>query len=255
MLMVPFMDPVFLEKMKQRRVSVALMNKKPFDQIKPPRRYSTEDVGIIASTFKPNNPLEEFFPDVGKDGVLDPTGNLKYVKLPLPVGVGLPIASAKDIFYDSARAFFDEQIDVPALHFKTDYHPGWDVWMSLTPNEMWTLRSGVKAATGNVVLGGLGMGWMLVQIAAKRTVRSITVVERDSALLNWFGRELCSKFEKVTLVEGDVFKVAEECNPDTTRFILDVWPSCGTSAWDGRVTELRQRARYVWAWGSPKGGK
>ncbi len=35
------------------------------------------------------------------------------------------------------------------------------IWMSLTPMEMMTQRSGVQAARGTVVIGGLGLGWLL----------------------------------------------------------------------------------------------
>src|SRR5262249_16334152 len=41
------------------------------------------------------------------------------------------------------------------------------VWMSLTPNEMLTQRSGIQRASGKVLIGGLGLGWFLGKVCAK----------------------------------------------------------------------------------------
>lgn len=35
------------------------------------------------------------------------------------------------------------------------------VWMSLTPNEMLSQRSGIQRASGKVLIGGLGLGWFV----------------------------------------------------------------------------------------------
>ena len=40
-------------------------------------------------------------------------------------------------------------------------------WMSLTPSEMATQRPGVQKAQGTVVIGGLGLGWLLRKVCEK----------------------------------------------------------------------------------------
>lgn len=254
MLNLPFMNRKWIDSMMKARLKRALDNKLQFDQIKP-SRVNGNDVGIIASSFKPHNPLDEFFPDVDGNGVLSPLGNLRYIKMRLPVEMGLPIASCSDLFHDPVRAFFDEEIDIAALHFKADLDPsGWKVVMSLTPIELWTLRSGIRAATEHVVLGGLGMGWMLSQIAAKPRVKSIVVVENNLELLDWFGTRLCKKVEKVVeVIHDDIFEVAKKFDFSATRFVIDIWSSLGSASCDGRLKKLRRDGARVWAWGSPRG--
>jgi len=228
--------------------------------VKPVRadRVCASDVGIIAATFAPRNPLAAIFPDVKAAGenVVSPSGTLRYELRRLPLYAGLQITAGGD-YTDGARAFFDAEIAIPALHYRkpTTYNPDkWETWMGLTPLEMWSQRSGVQAATGDVVLGGLGMGWLLSEIAAKPTVKTIIVVERDKALLDWFGMQLCATIPKVEdVVCADVFEVASKLNTGKTRFVLDIWPSTSDAKWDRRLRELRATGARCWAWGSPRG--
>lgn len=251
------MDPKWIQNRMEARVRSALVNKRPFDQIKPPRNWSVCDVGIVASTFKPDNPLESIFPEVDdEEGITSPEGNLRYVKLTLPKGVGAPIASSRDLYHDSARAFFDEDIKNPALWFKSEFQrSGWDVWMSLSPMEIWSQRSGIRAATKKVALAGLGMGYLLNEVAKKPSVKEIVVIERDRELLDWFGVKLCDSIPKVIdIICDDFWNWADRFEPDC-RMLIDIWKGFGDAAYDPRLKELRKKRRYVWAWGSPRGGE
>jgi hypothetical protein len=53
------------------------------------------------------------------------------------------------------------------------------VWMSLTPNEMLSQRSGIQKASGKVLIGGLGLGWFLRKVCAKPMVEEVIVVEKS----------------------------------------------------------------------------
>ena len=132
-----------------------------------------------------------------------------------------------------------------------------EIWMSVTPAEIFSCRPGVRAATGRVVLGGLGLGWMLEKIHAKKTVKEIIVVEKSKELLDWYGTALCAKYPKVTAVVcDDVFTYAEKSQVDDTRWVLDIWQSFGDAADDWSVEKMRKRGMRVWAWGeSAYGGK
>ena len=240
--------------MTKNRVAAVLKNPQPFDQIEPPTKYSSFDVGVIASSFKPENPLEELFPGVDKEGVTSPKGNLRYVKLPLPKGVGLPIAGLKSLWYDNARAYFNDDIDIPALWFRRPEEGcgNWNVWMSLSPMEIWSSRSGVRAATKKVVVAGLGMGYLLRRVAEKPTVKEIVVIEKDQELLDWFGTELCTKTSKVKdVICDDIWNQVDKF--ENYRMLIDIWKGYGDAEWDPRLKELRKKRKYVWAWGSPRG--
>lgn len=228
-------------------------HKVPFDQIVPPKkRYGGDNSFCIASTFKPENPLDGLL-DVkpGLDNALVYKDRLRYVKLPLPIEDGLPIGGANDLWASPPMIFFDEVVDIPVL----DYQEGgrWRTWMSLTPFEFYTQRSGIMASTGHVILGGLGMGWLLTQIAKKPSVKKITVVEKDTDLLEWFGNALCAKFPKVDqVVNGDFWEYADKCDFSKVKFIADVWPGHRDAESDKNLISLRARDAKVWAWGSSK---
>lgn len=249
----PFRSLQEEKRMHERRAKAVLANKKPWPGLKPPGGH--KDIGIIAKTFVAENPLDEVFPKVPKDG-LTYKDRLRYLKKELPLYAGLPISAADDLYHDGGRAYFDEPVDIPTLqyHLKPDQQPWehnrWDVWMSLTPMEMWSQRSGVQAATGRVILGGLGMGWLMRQIAKKPTVKEIIVIEKDKDLVDWFGAQICKNTEKCTgLLVGDFWERAREFDLKRDRFIADIWPEMGDAQHDRSLAKLRATGAKVWAWG------
>lgn len=239
--------------MHERRAKAVLARKQSWEGLKPPK--GRHDIGIIAKTFVCENPLDEIFPEVPKKG-LTYKDRLRYMKMPLPLYRGLQISSSEDLYRDGGRAYFDEPIDIPALHYLLDPDrkpwktERWDTWMSLTPMEMWSQRSGIQAATGRVVLGGLGMGWLMRQIAKKKSVKEIIVIEKDRDLVDWFGAQLCKNTEKCTgLLVGDFWEKAREFDLKKDRFIADIWPEMGDAQDDRNLAKLRATGAKVWAWG------
>lgn len=252
-----FEDPVKTRERAVRRAQRALEHKVPWPEVKPVRydRVS-DDVGVVASTYVVHNPLAEIFPDVGADGIVDPSGTLRYTTKPLPLYSGLIIGSSPADYGGDSKLYFDADMLLPTLHYLRNATDTWHPWMGLTPLEMWSQRSGIMAAQGDVILGGLGMGWLLSQIAAKRTVKSIVVVEKDKNLLDWFGTKLCEGIPKVkAVVHSGVFEYADSRRDDyaSLRFILDIWPDLGDAKWDRRLKRLRALGATCWAWGSPRG--
>lgn len=131
-----------------------------------------------------------------------------------------------------------------------------DVWMSLTPLEFESQAIGIAAATGHVVIFGLGMGWAAAECALDPDVTAVTVVERDPDVIA-LHRELAlfdhlpdGCHAKVAIVEGDALL----WRPDLPVDLLmpDIWLPL-VSATD-RAAEVRQmqanvQARAVYFWG------
>jgi hypothetical protein len=255
MMLTPFTDPQLVKKRSAARAAWATTNAIPYSDFRLPRALT--DVGVIAETFQPDNPLAEIFPDVEPSAdmgnmLLSPDGALAYRRAIVPRDEGLPIVSSPSMWQDDGRVYFTDDIIVPTLLFQRKPDTRWTVWMGLTPFELRSQQSGIRAATKHVVLGGLGMGWLLSQIVKKPTVKSVVVIEQDRNLIDWFGQQLCDALPKVQLVCGDVWEEARKYDKNC-RFILDVWPSHGDAEWDCNLADLRRDGYHCWAWGSPRG--
>lgn len=106
-------------------------------------------------------------------------------------------------------------------------------WMTVTPNEIETMRAPIKAARGKVLTLGLGLGYFAFCACEKADVESVTVVERDADVIGLFCEYLLPQFphkEKLHIVQGDAFDYMESLTPDRFDYLFaDLWhdPSDG----------------------------
>lgn len=107
-------------------------------------------------------------------------------------------------------------------------------WMSITPMELESQVHHAAAATGNVLVGGLGLGILAWNVAKKRNVQHVLVVERDASIIELI-TQMAQQFAwsdwgKVEIVHADLFEFKTKERFDVA--LLDVWPDVG-------ATELR----------------
>lgn len=156
-----FLSPEMREAMKPRYPSwlkpIAWRDDLPF----------AEELIIEAESWRP----DDLFPDAKGERVVSPKREFSYLYRPFPAREFLTTC------YGSrrGRVWFTDPVHIPVLYQRDTM----DVWMSVTPMEVFTLRPGVRFASGRVVLGGLGLGWQLHKIAAKKSVREIVVIEKS----------------------------------------------------------------------------
>jgi hypothetical protein len=58
-----------------------------------------------------------------------------------------------------------------------------DTWMSITPLEYESQEIGIRAASGHVLIFGLGLGWAAAATCCIPAVRRVTVVEQDADVI------------------------------------------------------------------------
>jgi hypothetical protein len=123
------------------------------------------------------------------------------------------------------------------------------VWMSMTPAEMLSQRSGVQSAEGTVVLGGLGLGWLLRKVCEKPSVERVIVVEKSQELLDWYGTALCQRYGKVSdVICDDVYN--QFGKHGANKYLLDIWLGFGEARRDSRFKALKRKLkRRLWGWG------
>lgn len=148
-----------------------------------------------------------------------------------------------------AQVCFDTDVTLPVLYSRFR-QSDMRVWMSITPMEMLTQRNGIRFASADVLVGGLGLGWYVRQIHAKRSVKRIIVVERSKELVSWLGPRVLGGLDKVEVVYGDVWN--EIGNHGETKVALDVWPHYGQAYSDRKVHEAQRRNpdKKFWCWGA-----
>ncbi len=101
-------------------------------------------------------------------------------------------------------------------------------WMTITPNEIATMRAAIDAAKGDVVAMGLGLGYFALMASEKDDVSSVTVVERDRQVIALFDRFILPQFphrEKVRVVCADAFAYAKDTLPgaEADFVFVDLW--------------------------------
>lgn len=86
-------------------------------------------------------------------------------------------------------------------------------WMTVTPNEVETMREPIAASHGRVLTFGLGLGYFAFHAAQRADVSSVTVVERDRDLIGLFCERILPQFpndNKIRVVCADAFEFAEQ---------------------------------------------
>ena len=141
---------------------------------------------------------------------------------------------------------FDGDVVIPALYRDRVT----SVWMSHTPMEVFSQRSGIEWASGTVLVGGFGMGWALRRIAEKTSVKRVICVEKSGELIEWFGRRVCDSMSKVELVHGDVYEHIGKHGSDV-KHVLDIWEGYRESMGDFRLMQAIADApkAKLWCWG------
>ena len=101
-------------------------------------------------------------------------------------------------------------------------------WMSIKPSEIESSQAAVDAASGRVVTFGLGLGYFAYMAARKPDVSTVTVVERDPAVIALFRDHILPQIpenRKISLVEADAFDYLERRMPDAPPdfVFVDIW--------------------------------
>lgn len=122
--------------------------------------------------------------------------------------------------------FFTEEFTYPTVK------QGGREWMSVIPNEIVTMKRGIGEASGRVLTYGLGLGYYAFHAAAKDTVTSVTVVERDGDVISLFREHILPfipRCDKITVIEADAFEYAKEHMSGYDYVYTDIWhdPSDG----------------------------
>ena len=145
-----------------------------------------------------------------------------------------------------ASVSFTGPVHIPILETR-----GGDIWMSLTPNEIFTQRAGLRKAKGRVLIAGLGMGWLTKEVLAKKSVKQVTQVELIPEVVSFFGGPLLESSDKLEIIQGDVWDLLST-DIDASQYdtlLFDIWLGYGEAYWDSKFKSLKRSHDRVWGWG------
>ncbi len=134
--------------------------------------------------------------------------------------------------YDTAKDRF-QGIMIPAIG-TTDHRfkfpnilENGTVWMSITPNEIYTMKKPISEASGKVLTLGCGMGYFAYMAALKDDVESVTIVEREQDVIDLFTNFILPQFScknKINIVHADAFDYMEElADGEYDYCFADIW--------------------------------
>ncbi len=117
-----------------------------------------------------------------------------------------------ELFVRSADTRFPDGREVPAIgFFDTAFSfpavlENGREWMTVTPNEIETMKAPLAQARGRVLTLGLGLGYFAFMALTKDEVEELTVVERDETVISLFTELLLPHFphrQKIRIHKGD----------------------------------------------------
>ena len=103
-----------------------------------------------------------------------------------------------------------------------------EIWMSLNPNEIKTMEPYIAKARGHVLVLGLGMGYVAYMMANKKEVKDITIIEKDTNVINIFNNLLWPSFnnkDKIKIVNDDAINYLKRKQRDYDYIFADIWHS------------------------------
>ena len=83
------------------------------------------------------------------------------------------------------------------------------LWMSITPNEINTMKKPIINANGNVLVFGLGLGYYQYMISNKKSVNKVTIIEKDKNVIDLFNKMIFPYFKfkhKIEIINDDAYK-------------------------------------------------
>lgn len=118
------------------------------------------------------------------------------------------------------------------------------VLMSTIPIETFSQIHPACDAYGHVLVGGLGLGYVVEMMSDNRNVTSITIVEKEQEIIDLVGETIKSVCKMpVRIVKSDICKFLKTTKFDYDYIYLDTWSGTGESTFYDTVLPLRKLAQ------------
>lgn len=118
--------------------------------------------------------------------------------------------------------FFEEHFRYPAIL------ENGRIWMTVTPNEIETMKSPIEKAHGKVLTLGLGLGYYQYMISNKTNVDKIYIIDKNETIINLFKKYILPQFQnkdKIKIIHADAFEfLKNDMSKYNFNFVFsDLW--------------------------------
>jgi hypothetical protein len=230
---------------KERRLKACV----PWDPLMP----WAKEMNLKADTYRATNLCPEVKaknganPNQVEKGQYEdsPSGDWRYTVNIVPSGAPLTTWRGSQM----GTVMFDGPVEIPALYSrekwgkKVDYEK--KPWMSITPAEIMSMRTGLRFARGHTVVAGLGLGHLLMEVTKKRSVKKVTLVEISQELIDWLYPRIKPHLKMdVDVIVGDAKHTIPGLEADAA--LVDIDESYGNNTFSAPWQHIPSR----WVWGS-----
>lgn len=141
--------------------------------------------------------------------------------------------------FDKFEGFLCDEIDVDdnfIEHTKVGYFDNEynyltlslnnEIWMLITPHEINTMDKAINKANGDVITFGLGLGYFAYMCSIKESVNSITVIEKDSEIIDLFNKFILPQFKfknKIKVINDDAISYLKRKEFNYDYAFIDLW--------------------------------
>jgi hypothetical protein len=119
-----------------------------------------------------------------------------------------------------------------------------EIVMSDTPMEKSTNMDLYQHANGDVLIGGLGIGMILLAIQDKPEVKSITVIEKFEEIMVMVKEQLPIN-EKVIVINADIFEWVPDKGTKYDTIYIDIWNNICGDFWEEHKKLNRKFSKYL----------
>lgn len=117
-----------------------------------------------------------------------------------------------------------------------------NIIMSDTPMEKRTNATAVVNATGDVLIGGFGLGMVVLAMQDKPDVYSITVIENNKEIIDNIAAVLPLN-EKVKVIHDDVYEWKPQRGKKYDAIWLDIWDNINSDIYKEEMRPLKNKYR------------
>ncbi|HEZ7989654.1 MAG TPA: hypothetical protein RWO66_01655 [Ruminococcus sp.] len=100
-------------------------------------------------------------------------------------------------------------------------------WMSVTPNEVYTMADAISNAKGKVLTLGCGMGYFAYMASLKNEVESVTIIEIEQDIIDLFEKHILPQFQhkdKINIIKADAVEYMQELTDGEFDYCFaDIW--------------------------------